>query len=169
MQVKNQVISPIAAWLGILMLVSGCTSTTMIHSLPEGAKLYLDNEYVGTTPFTHSDQKIVGTCTHIRMEKEGYETFYGNFCRNEEAEVGAIVAGIFVVVPFLWAMKYKPSRTYELVPSGGVTPTEGREASPGVTTGSKADRLRELKALYDDGILTEAEYEREKKKILEEE
>jgi hypothetical protein len=150
------------------MLVSGCTSTTMIHSKPEGAKLYLNDEYVGTTPFAHSDQNIVFTCTHVKLEQEGYEPFYSNFCRNEEAEVGAIVAGIFVWIPLLWAMKYKPSRTYELVPAGSISPTEGRETSPGVPTSSKADRLRDLKALFDEGILTQEEYEREKKKILEE-
>jgi len=33
---------------------------------------------------------------------------------------------------------------------------------------SKADRLRKLKEIFDDGILTEDEYEKEKKKILEE-
>ena len=33
-------------------------------------------------------------------------------------------------------------------------------------TGSKNDKLRELKQLLDDGILTQEEYEAEKAKIL---
>ncbi|MGA3013060.1 MAG: SHOCT domain-containing protein [Bacteroidales bacterium] len=35
------------------------------------------------------------------------------------------------------------------------------------STQSKADRLRELKKLLDDGILTQAEFDKEKKKILD--
>lgn len=35
------------------------------------------------------------------------------------------------------------------------------------TTGSKADKLRELKELFDEGILTQEEFDKEKKKILE--
>jgi hypothetical protein len=34
--------------------------------------------------------------------------------RNERADVGAIIGGIFLLFPFLWTMKYNPVHTYEL-------------------------------------------------------
>ena len=69
-------------------------------------------------------------------------------------------------------MKYDPDHTYELRPlgTGNQPPIYGVPAPPSqqaVVTKSKADRLREAKKLLDEKILTEAEYETEKKKILD--
>jgi hypothetical protein len=110
------VIRATALLLTASVLLSGCSSTTMIQSKPEGAKIYLNEELVGTTPYAHSDTRIVGSTTRLRLEKEGYETLNSSFTRNEEVDAGAIVGGIFLMFPYLWTMKYKPSHTYELVP-----------------------------------------------------
>jgi len=98
------------------ILFSSCASTTIINSSPNGAQLYMDGEPVGTTPYTHSDTKIVGSATTIRLVKDGYQDFNGVLKRNEEANVGAIIGGIFFLFPFLWTMDYKPTHTYELTP-----------------------------------------------------
>tara|TARA_B100000795_G_scaffold200818_1_gene154593 strand:+ start:299 stop:616 length:318 start_codon:yes stop_codon:yes gene_type:complete len=105
----------------------------------------------------------------VRLEKDGYETFNTNICRNEEADVGAIIGGIFFLVPFLWTMKYKPTHTYDLTPS--LDTEEDKQIEPKkdkTDIKSKPDRLRELKKLLNEGILTQEEYDIEKKKILEE-
>lgn len=149
------------------ILLSSCASTTMIQSMPSGANIYLDGETVGKTPYSHTDTKIVGSTTFVRLEKEGYETFNISFSRDEQADVGAIIGGIFVLVPFLWTMKYKPTHTYELSPiseNNQSTIVSGEKQN----IKSKADRLRELKQLLDEKIITQAEYEKGKKKILEE-
>ena len=41
------------------ILLSGCSSTTMIKSTHSGAKVYLDGESVGKTPYSHTDSKII--------------------------------------------------------------------------------------------------------------
>ena len=138
----------------------------MIQSTPNGAKVYLDGETVGKTPYSHTDTKIVGSTTTVRLEKEGYETYNTSFSRNEQADVGAIIGGVFVLIPFLWIMKYKPTHTYELSPIFDNQPTISSEEKQ--NTKSKADRLHELKQLLDEKIITQEEYEKEKKKILEE-
>ena len=148
------------------VLLSSCASTTMIRSTPSGAKVYLDGEIVGKTPYSHTDTKIVGSTTSVRLEKEGYETLNTSFSRNEEADVGAIIGGLFVWVPFLWTMKYKPTHTYELSPLTDKQPNISSEKKK--TTRSKVDRLRELKQLLDEKIITQEEFEKEKKKILDE-
>lgn len=150
------------------ILFTSCSSTTFIQSNPGGAKLYLNGEPVGTTPYTHRDTKIVGSTTTVKLEKEGYETLNTSFSRDEEVDVGAIIGGLFFLVPFLWTMKYKPSHTYELQPAtaGTSDPASRQQQQP--VQKSKADRLRELKQLLDEKIITEEEYEKEKKKILTE-
>jgi len=149
------------------ILFTSCASTTMIQSNPSGAKVYLNSESVGTTPFTYRDTKIVGSLTTVELEKEGFDPFYTSFSRNEEADVGAIIGGIFLLFPFLWTMRYKPLRTYELIPSSYNEQTIPTTNSKESQVKSKADKLRELKQLLDDKIITQEEYEKEKKKILE--
>jgi hypothetical protein len=157
----------IALILSGSVLFASCTSTTMIQSTPGGAKLYLNGEPVGTTPYTYSDTKIVGSTTIVKIEMEGYEPLNTTFSRDEEVDVGAIVGGVLVLFPFLWAMKYKPTHTYELVPlSGNQQPIIKSQKTNNQQ--SKAERLRDLKQLLDEKVLTQEEYEKEKKKILEE-
>ncbi len=153
-----------------LILLESCASSTLIQSSPTGAKLYLNNSLVGTTPYNHSDTKIVGSTTDVRLEKEGYQPFTTTFSRSERADAGAIIGGLFLLFPFLWTMKYDPSRTYELTPasgSGNSAVTTMPLANDGAISSPKATRLRELKKLADDGILNKEEYEKEKKKILD--
>ncbi|MDO9261911.1 MAG: PEGA domain-containing protein [Flavobacteriaceae bacterium] len=105
--------------LTVSILFTSCGSTTLIQSNVPGAKVYLNGEMVGTTPYSHHDSKIVGATTQIRLEKEGFQTFNSQFSRDEQVDVGAIIGGIFFLFPFLWTMKYKSSRTYELLPVSG--------------------------------------------------
>ncbi len=167
MKYKVQVRRTISILLASIILFTSCASSTMILSDPEGAKVYLDGEAVGETPYSHGDTKIVGSCIAIRLEKEGYEHFYVNMCRNEEVDVGAIIGGIFFLFPFLWTMKYKPNHRYELIPVSNLQ-TEERLVPASSNLKSKADKLRELKKLLDEDVLSQEEYDEEKKKVLEE-
>lgn len=90
-----------------------CSSTTMIRSTDSQAKIYIDGEIKGTGTATHTDTKIIGSTTSVRIEKPGCEPAFFTFSRNEEFDAGACAGGVFVLVPFLWIQKYKAERTYE--------------------------------------------------------
>lgn len=154
-----------AVTISTSILFASCASKTMIQSNPSNAKLYINNEFVGNTPFDYKDSKIVGSTNDVKLEKEGYETFYSSFSRSEKADVGAIIGGVFLLFPFLWTMKYKDSRTYELLPVNGSS--QKNEPLTSVND-SKAKRLRDLKQLLDEEVITKAEFEKEKEKILNE-
>ena len=101
--------------VGLITLAS-CASTTVINGVPQGAAVYLDHARVGTTPYTYSDTKIVGSVTPITLKLNGYEDLHVMLARNERVDAGAIVGGLFFWIPFLWTMQYNPSHTYEMVP-----------------------------------------------------
>jgi hypothetical protein len=105
-----------------------CTSTTLIRSTNPSAKIYVDGELRGTGSVTHSDQKIVGTTTHVKLEQPGCRPETFSFSRSEEFDAGACVGGVFLLVPFLWIMKYKPERTfeYECRPEAGASVVQPR-------------------------------------------
>ena len=90
------------------LLFASCASTTLINTTPAGAKVYLDGEAVGTTPYSHKDTKIVGTTTTLKLEKEGFEPFTTTFSRSEQADVGAIVGGVFFNYVYR-KIKHKPT------------------------------------------------------------
>lgn len=150
------------------ILLYSCASTTMIQSNPGGAKVYIDGQSMGNTPYAHTDTKIVGSATTVKLEKEGYEPLNVSFYRSEQADVGAIIGGIFVLVPFLWTMKYNQVHEYELVPMSVNDQSANKSQSQNKTTNSKADRLRDLKQLLDDRTITKEEFDKEKAKILNE-
>jgi PEGA domain. len=137
----------------------------MIQSNPSKAKLYLDGAYVGETPYLQRDTKIVGSSMVVKLEKEGFKPLVSTITKDEEADVGAIIGGVFFVVPFLWTMKYLPVHNYELMPMGEEKVIEPQNSQN--PQKSKADRLRELKKLLDDKIITQDEFGKEKAKILD--
>ncbi|MCI0920940.1 PEGA domain-containing protein [Sphingobacterium rhinopitheci] len=150
--------------LAAATLFTSCASQTLIKSNPEGAKVFIQDAYVGVTPFAYSDTKIVGSTTNIRLEKEGYSPLVTTFSRNEKADVGAIIGGVFVLFPFLWTMKYDKERMYDLQPiAGGSTKASDTTISNNSTL---KEKLEELKKLFDDKLITKEEYEKQKEALL---
>ncbi|MDD3167184.1 MAG: PEGA domain-containing protein [Bacteroidales bacterium] len=156
-----------AVLMSSILLFASCGSSTLIHSVPSGAKIYIDDRVVGVTPYEHYDTKIVGSRTRVRLQKEGYEDLRTTFSRSEELDAGALIGGLFFYIPVLWIMGYERDRTYELMP---IEPeTVETEAAPAATNTNGLDnysQLYRLKQMLDDGILTQDEYDAEKKKLL---
>ncbi len=113
-----------------LALTTGCVSTTLIKSYPSGARIYLDGEPVGTTPFQMSDQKIVGSATRVKLVLDGHEPYEAIIQRNEQFDAGACLGGVLVMFPFLWIMGYKPEHNYELVPFNAARTPATFETTP---------------------------------------
>jgi hypothetical protein len=159
-------------FLAVVIFAASCSSTTVIQSEPPGARLFINGEYMGTTPYTLTDTKTAGTTNWVRLEMNGFETLYTSFSRTERVEVGAIVAGIFLWIPFAWGLKYKPYRSFLLAPLDGEYEEAVEEDMEyydriRLSDMDKFEALREIKNLYDEGILTKEEFEKEKKRILQ--
>jgi hypothetical protein len=163
-------------------LLASCVSGTQIQSTPAGAILYADGERVGETPCRYADTKVMFSQTVLVLKKEGYKDYSVWLERDERADVGAIVAGLFVWVPFLWAMRYKAEHHYELEPIGDAEPAtvDKPNAVSGTTVGGKGnatgnqnskstDELVKLKGLLDQGAITTDDFTTLKVKVLNDE
>jgi hypothetical protein len=106
---------PLAFALATTMALGACSSSTMIRSNPSGARVFLDGEYVGTTPYEMTDTKIVGSATSVRIEYPGLQPMVSSIKRSEEFDAVACLGGVFLLVPFLWVMGYKADHSYELM------------------------------------------------------
>lgn len=97
--------------------LASCRSVTLIDSNAPGANLYVNGNYVGKTPYSYSDKKIVGSVVFVRMEKEGYEPLVGYFVRDQKLVASNFVlAFISYGIPLLWIMEYNPVQYFELKP-----------------------------------------------------
>ncbi|MCE1155883.1 MAG: PEGA domain-containing protein [Bacteroidales bacterium] len=159
---KTSIFQRIIASVLLIAMLSSCASTTLIQTIPSGAKVYIDGSPVGPTPYSLRDSKITGSATSVRIEAEGYETFHTVITKDEEVNVGAIVGGVFFLIPFLWTMQYKPVHTYELQP----LKTEASAPATDSKSTAVAEKLRDLKKLLDEGIITQEEFEKAKAKVL---
>jgi hypothetical protein len=101
----------IALMLAFFFLL-GC-STTIIKSKPSEAKLYLNREFKGLTPYTHSDMDLAGTTKEVKLEKEGFKDFTG-YIKRSRPSVLPIIGGFIFIVPFLWATEYPPEYTFQM-------------------------------------------------------
>ena len=103
---------PIALAMVFFFLL-GCASSTLIKSNPPGAKLYLDGQVQGETPYTYSDKAVAGTMRTVTLKMEGYKDFNGTIKR-EQLSVGALIGGIFLLVPLIWVLEYPPQYNFEM-------------------------------------------------------
>ncbi|HEX4924137.1 MAG TPA: PEGA domain-containing protein [Bdellovibrionales bacterium] len=108
-------------------LIAACASSTVINTEPQGAQVVIDGQVRGTTPYTYTDRKTIGSTTRVTLKKEGYEDFEALLVRNEEFDAGACAGGVFTLIPFLWVQKYAPERMYELSSLEGTAPEEEDE------------------------------------------
>jgi len=101
----------------LALALAGCSSSTVIRSNVPGARVFLNGAYVGNTPYTMTDTKIVGSTTSVRIEADGYAPVTGSITRSEQFSVGACIGGVFLLFPFLWIMDYNPEHLYQLTPA----------------------------------------------------
>lgn len=151
----------------LIIILSGCASSTMIKSVPSDADVFINGEWVGKTPYLYTDTKVSFSLVMVDIIKEGYEPINTTFRRDEEFNPGTFIGGFFIWPIWLWTLDYKPSRTYQL------TPLKNRNSSETVTemqylSTSKLEKLREIKKMLDEKLITEEEYQKQKAKILEE-
>ncbi len=96
----------------ISVLLTSCSSTTLIRSSDPDSRIYVDGEFKGNGQVIHTDAKTSGSETSVRIEKEGCAPQNYTFKRNERIDVAACITGV-LIVPLFWLKKYNPEREFE--------------------------------------------------------
>ena len=139
----------ISLCLASIILFASCASSTMINTKPAGAKVFINGEAVGETPYLYTDTKISFSLVNVDLIKDGYEPIYTSFRRSEEFNVGNFIGGCIVWPILIWTMDYKPSHTYELVPSAALNNQESTIVTQdNQAPTSKVQKLKDLKQKF---------------------
>jgi len=160
MRARRSVASMAAA-----VLLSGCAETAVVRSYPAGARLYLNNQYVGITPAAINiprEQFDAGQYGY-RLEQDGYEPIEGTL-RTETCR-GRVVGGVFtlgVVLLFKRPTCFASPQDFSLTPLPGSQPVAAQtEHQPTIE-----ERLERLQRLRDDGTISNEEYDHYRQQIL---
>lgn len=122
---KKSLLKLFSIVLSSAILFTSCSSTTMISAVnTDNAKVYINNEYKGVTPYKQKDARIVGSTIDVTLKKEGFEDLNSSITKDEKVKVGAIIGGLFFLFPFLWTMGYDKTHQYEMEPANTTTDSE---------------------------------------------
>ena len=53
--------------------LAACSTASRFHTKPDGAKLYINGDYIGETPVVFTDRRGFPKRLHIQIRKEGYK------------------------------------------------------------------------------------------------
>lgn len=100
-------------WIAAAAAISACSSGTSIRVSDPDARIYVNDEYVGTGKGYYSDRKPAFSKQEVTVRKDGCAEQSYSFRRNERPDVGAIVSAYYLAVPVLWLTQYKDRHAYE--------------------------------------------------------
>ena len=151
-----------------VIILFGCASSTVIKTMPSGAKVKKDGEIIGTTPYEFWDREHSDyTATYV-LSKHGYKDKEVTI-KKDVLFVHRIIVPPIIGLPWLYG--YNPSYFYELEKSGEQT---AQQTSFGTQPPLKSSnvseysqKLRELNNMKNEGLITDEEYERKKQQIID--
>ena len=175
----------------LMLLLLGCASYTVIKTLPDGAKVKKGEQLMGITPYEFWDRDLSYTETTYTLQMEGYKDRQITITKN------VLYIHRLILPPILglpWLFGYQPTYFFDLekavknrqrlnpeisdkmdtitedkklsisdIPSSSHLGTKPRNAD----FSESNQKLRELRKLKDEGLLTEKEYEKKRKEIVE--
>lgn len=140
------------------LIFAGCAERVRVVSIPPGARVFLDGREAGTTPYTFTLQEDQLRDIPYRVELEPYRPVEGVLRKG--VAPGRVVGAVFTL-GILYAFR-SPYYVQNAKVYLALQPTEA--SGPPLIE----DRLRKLKELRDDGVLSESEYEEQRTRILQE-
>lgn len=98
----------------VVISISGCASTTHVKTNPAGAELYVDNVRQCVTPCDYTDRSTLFTPSRQIVLKLAGHKDVETTIRKSEIQVGPLVGGILVGVPFLWVKGYPAEHSFDM-------------------------------------------------------
>lgn len=153
---------------GCATITRGTKDTLVIESVPGGASVTLSNGMVGATPTSFKLSRKENVI--VRIEKEGYEPVAVNVNSQVDTGGGMGMAGNVIFGGLIGAgIDAGTGATNSLKPnpvSVTLVPVVPDEPLPREDDYSIPSRLQAILKLYEDGLISEEEYRKERERIL---
>ena len=106
----------------IVFLLSSCAHHVSLNSKPQGAKIHINDEYIGETPCQFKERTGSGKSYFFRIEKEGFKPVVQSISQTDVhtgVVVGSVLGGLLILIPYIgliWMMKLKDNYYFQLEP-----------------------------------------------------
>lgn len=144
----------------VAAILNGCTQAIVFRSDPPGARVSLNGDFIGITPSRYEiPERPLPEVLNYRVERGGYLPQEGQI--RPVFGVGRLFGAIFtlgIVYVFRNPYLYKAHYDFALSPVGD----RDVQAEPLRVE----ERLRRLKDLFDQGLISEQEYQQQRAAIL---
>jgi hypothetical protein len=173
---------PIIAWLSpiglfiVTLTASGCAEHTRIRTFPTGATVYVNGQLVGTSPVEYRvPESQFSPPTTFRIEHPDCEPLEGELrTRVAPSRVFGGIFGLGIPFAFRGVVVFQKNHDFELHPlqqrrtaAEEGRPLVGPPPLAEVGSGSAADaKLRNLKDLFDRGLISDDEYRATRSRII---
>ncbi|MDP2853419.1 MAG: hypothetical protein Q8O28_04130 [Smithellaceae bacterium] len=157
-----------------MLILFGCASTTYIRTLPSAAKIYEGDVLKGFTPYMHWDREEGNASRTFILYKEGYKDKIITIKKTDFNPMRIIGPP---VLAWPWLYDYPYEYVFELEKSGqpiaektlqSVPTYPNLETQPKMSDPSGyVQKLRELKKIKEEGLITDKEYEQKRKAIID--
>ena len=102
------------ALMTVFFFLFGCASATIIKSKPSGAKVYLDGEIKGETPYTYTSAGIWGTKKMVVLKKEDYKESVQQIKKDHVNWVTVIIGALVFYPLLLWGADFPTEYNFEM-------------------------------------------------------
>ena len=121
-------IRAIATGLAASILCTSCLMTSRITTNPPGAKIYINETYIGEAPYKY--RAGLPETYYVRIEKPGYKDVKGlTIDRAYRADV-SLAPLLLAIVPYFFSARLEDQYTFNLEPLAGTVPETTTETVP---------------------------------------
>jgi len=108
------------------LILTNCTSSTIISSRPTGANVVVDGQNLGEAPAQWSDTVWAGTKNNVQLSLPGYIDSR-SIIAADQWSIGRVVVSVLCFFPgLLWSTDYRPSYEFALQPAAGWNQPSGQ-------------------------------------------
>ena len=92
--------------LSASILGAGCATSTRITTAPEGAKVTIDNRYLGESPVVMESRSGFMETHHVTLQKDGHKTVTVPIRKSYRADESLVLL-LFGIIPYFFSARFE--------------------------------------------------------------
>lgn len=167
---KVKLIFSLFVGITFLLNLQSCVQSCKIMSEPSGANVYIRGRLKGNTPYKYTTTLSNHEKVPIFLSLPGHESIDTFLKKDGKIDPVIRTMGYIFVVPLDFDRKFKPKYVFTLTPKvkKSTETTESLNVKTEVRgEDTKINKLLNLQKAYNEGLITNEEFVRLKKQVLE--